>query len=616
MNTPARWILGLVFALWPLVADAAAAAQAAEVRLMHGDDPRWSAPGWDDSAWPVISANAFPARTGPYWARIRVARGWSEPNGLSLRGYSFSWPDDPKIDALFIGAVFSFELYWDGRLLERGGVVGASRAEEVAGPLDHLVRIPDELLGPGEHVLALRMSSHHYNFPATQFRAGITFTNHTERLVDETRAPIVPLLCLGGSLLMALISEVLYRFVDRRRTLRLCGALGLLLAIFYGLIAFRWLYNAPYYVLCPRLMAITVVLTLVCVLLPWLLLEQFAVPRRRLWFAVLLPLLGIAWIAAPNLFIEMKALWICRASFVVSLAAMIWATWRRRPGAAWVLVGVAVGLFAVQTTRRAFLDPTFFLIFEGLVLFVFATIGVQVRADRKRALAAELTASRLETELLKKNIQPHFLLNTLATIIEVIEQEPKAAVALIEALAGEFRILAGVSGEKLIPLAQELELCRAHLRVMSLRHGVRCALETHGVDERVLVPPALFHTLIENGLTHLAPRGGAQRFELRERHGSGRSCYTLLAHGERRGSGARTAAGEGTKDGTGTRYIKARLEESFTGRWTLRSEPCEVGWCTEIEVRDPADAEPGKAPMAEGGPRADPATDPAPSLAK
>jgi hypothetical protein len=49
--------------------------------------------------------------------------------------------------------------------------------------------------------------------------------------------------------------------------------------------------------------------------------------------------------------------------------------------------------------------------------------------------SACLLAQRLEIELLKKNIQPHFLLNTLTVLIEVIEQAPATAVKLIEAVA-------------------------------------------------------------------------------------------------------------------------------------------------------------------------------------
>src|SRR5262249_30663935 len=150
----------------------------------------------------------------------------------------------------------------------------------------------------------------------------------------------------------------------------------------------------------------------------------------------------------------------------------------------------------------------FFPKFLPATLGLMASLAMHLHDERKRAQAAKLAAARLELELLKKNIQPHFLLNTLATILETIEQEPKTAAALVEALAGEFRILSRVAGEKLIPLGQELELCRAHLRVMSLRRGVTCAIAAAGVDERALVPPALFHTLVENGLTHLLPRDG------------------------------------------------------------------------------------------------------------
>jgi LytS/YehU family sensor histidine kinase len=189
-----------------------------------------------------------------------------------------------------------------------------------------------------------------------------------------------------------------------------------------------------------------------------------------------------------------------------------------------------------------------------------------------------LTAARMEIELLKKNIQPHFLLNTLATIMEVIEQDPRVAVTLIEALAGEFRILAGVSDKKLIPLAQELELCRAHLRIMTLRKGAACSMETAGADGRAQVPPALFHTLVENGLTHLRPVGGEQRFLLKADHFGHTTQYTLDAFGEA------LPAPRTSGEGTGLRYIKARLEESFAGRWKMQDGPIPGGWRTIIQV--------------------------------
>ena len=82
-----------------------------------------------------------------------------------------------------------------------------------------------------------------------------------------------------------------------------------------------------------------------------------------------------------------------------------------------------------------------------------ALTALRLHDERQHARAAQLAAARLETELLKRNLQPHFLLNTLAVLTEIVEQDPRGAVRLIEDLAEEFRSVARVAAEKLIPLS-------------------------------------------------------------------------------------------------------------------------------------------------------------------
>src|SRR5205807_1275122 len=122
--------------------------------------------------------------------------------------------------------------------------------------------------------------------------------------------------------------------------------------------------------------------------------------------------------------------------------------------------------------------------------------------------------------------------------------------------------------EKLIPLAQELEPCRAHLRVMSVRMGRPWTLETPDANEAALVPPAVFLTLIENGFAHQRVTDGPSAFMLRGGHVSGGVMrYTFFSPGEVQDDAGRPAGG------TGLRYVKARLEENFPGCWSLRDEP-------------------------------------------
>lgn len=571
------WLL-LVLAAVPLSAEAVKP-RGPDIRLKHGDDPRWADPDWDDSDWESIHYTDYPAGRGVFWVRIRLPQPERLIRPEQLDRYAYLWPVDipgAPVDALFFSSVYSFELFLDGRRIATGGTVGHNREAEVPGFLDHLVRIPESVQKRGApRLLAVRMSSYHYNFPADRFATGFQPVNFERRLREETLLPVFPLIGAASSLFMAATSLVLFWFVERRRALWLVSVVSVVLALFYGLIAVRWLHPYTYDWHYPRLLAITWLLTVASILLLWLFLEQFAVTRKFAWLAVSGPLLALAWQVSP--IYELKVLWICRAMLAVALVIAGWACWRRRPGAWLALAGVVVALFVVRTDRRVFLDPAFFLMIEALVLLVFAAVGAQVQAERRRAREAQLTAVRLETELLKKNLQPHFLLNTLTAVSEVIEQDPQGAVGFIEDLAAEFRSLAQMSGERLVPLARELELCRMHLKVIGRRTGRELGLVVEGIDPEVLVPPALFLTLIENGLVRQQPAATGVAFRLRAQPAEGTGLrFAFLSSGQTRELSTRVSGG------TGLRYVKARLEESFPGCWSFSHGAVAEGWETVI----------------------------------
>jgi LytS/YehU family sensor histidine kinase len=209
---------------------------------------------------------------------------------------------------------------------------------------------------------------------------------------------------------------------------------------------------------------------------------------------------------------------------------------------------------------------------------IIGAFALQLRRERREARQARLTAARLEIELLKKSVQPHFLMNTLTALAQTVEENPARAVKLIEDLADEFRRLAAMAGEKQIPLARELDLCRAHLGVMRARTDVEWKLDAEGVDETAAVPPALFLTLIENGFSHQRARKGANTFTLRAAAGPNGVRYTF------RSPGTITATPGRAEGGTGLRYVRARLEESFPGAWQLLQSAVPDGWETVIEL--------------------------------
>jgi len=555
-----------------------------EIRLKQGDDPRWSARDWDDRDWDkVISSQylddggQFPGRAGIYWVRFQI----EQSNYRAPRPVidTFVWPrDEPgsPINSLFIAAVFSFELYWDGHLIASSGVVGNDRASEVPGLLDHLIPIPPELLGPGRHQVAMRVSSYHYTFSSTHFTPYIAMENYPDRLVHETREASFPLIGMALALLAAVTCAVLYWLVDRRRPMLLLSLLSVAIAAYYFLIAWRWLHNDPYPWLHRRYAAITADMTLISLLIPWLLLEHFTIPRRVWWLAALAPFLVISW-WLPSYYWN-SAVWLYRSMLGCSLLMAGWAVWRRRSGAVLVLIGVLIALAGAKPMDRSVLTPGFFITFGALVLFIFGSVVVKVRTDRRRAQQELLSKARLEMELLKKNLQPHFVLNTLTALTEVIEHDSAAGVKLIDDLASEFRSLSRMSGEQQVPLARELELCRAHLRMASVRTGRDWTLDTEGIDETFLVPPSIFLTLIENGLIHQRIGDLPGIFVLRMSRLKSTVRFRFLSPGTIAPAQARA------EGGTGIRYVKARLEESFPGRWTFTHQAVPEGWETLIEI--------------------------------
>lgn len=120
---------------------------------------------------------------------------------------------------------------------------------------------------------------------------------------------------------------------------------------------------------------------------------------------------------------------------------------------------------------------------------------------RTRALSPALTEARLQA--LQARIRPHFLFNSLNAVLSLIRAEPRRAETALEDLCELFRVLMA-DNRSLIPLNQEIELCRQYLAIESLRLGDRLNVSWR-IDElptAAMVPPLLLQPLLENAVYH------------------------------------------------------------------------------------------------------------------
>ncbi len=127
----------------------------------------------------------------------------------------------------------------------------------------------------------------------------------------------------------------------------------------------------------------------------------------------------------------------------------------------------------------------------------------EYRQNLERSVQHERELNETELSMLQAQLNPHFLYNTLDSMkwLGVTNHVPQVA-AMATGLAALLR--AGISGDKLIPLEQELELLEKYLDIQSVRFEDRFTWETD-IDEsfqHCLVPKLILQPLVENAIIH------------------------------------------------------------------------------------------------------------------
>ncbi|MFA5631409.1 MAG: histidine kinase [Porticoccaceae bacterium] len=127
-----------------------------------------------------------------------------------------------------------------------------------------------------------------------------------------------------------------------------------------------------------------------------------------------------------------------------------------------------------------------------------------------------LTLRKAEREAriqaLQSRIRPHFLFNSMNIIASLIGSDPEKAERVVEDLADLFRH-ALTDNHNLVPLRDELSLCRRYISIEKLRLGERleAVWQIDDYGEGVEIPSLALQPVIENAVYHgiqLLPEGG------------------------------------------------------------------------------------------------------------
>ena len=294
--------------------------------------------------------------------------------------------------------------------------------------------------------------------------------------------------------------------------------------------------------------------------------------RRARWFDGSRRRLAIVHAA---LCVGYSALW--SAAVVVLFAVDRWLTVDGAP-------------FELRAQAFGFTAFTGVLLYGGVAGAAFGLdTAARLRDERARAARAETLRVRAELAALRAQLNPHFLFNTLHTVLGLVRRDPALAEEALQDLGDVLRYALSVQRDRdQVPLRDELEFVQRYLAIERLRLGDRLRIDEDispaALDARL--PAFTVQPLVENAIRYAVAcraQGGSVRIAAR-RTGDGPLHLTISDDGA---TPPRETSGAG--QGLGLTLVRQRLEAAHGAAAHLVATRGDTGFTVTIEVpQDPA----------------------------
>lgn len=469
-----------------------------------------------------------------------------------------------------LNLVTAYEIYWDGIKIAKNGKLGINNTNEIAGDYNFNLALPSNLLTKGKHSIVFRISNHN-NYSSWKWFYTDLVIGKYDLLLKKIFQLYYQAFFITGILFIPFLFNLFLFFARERKIEHLLFSLICFIVILDSVIMLTpMLINVQSTFIFWQYYCYKFITLLFAILFPTFFIYLFSFPKKIIAAIVAITLIIFLFFTNIENRFNIMTLTVLITSSIIN----VWALYKKREESVIIFIGI-IAAWAAYYFNFAFAGLA-----TTMVICTSFSIARQFARNEKAEREAQLKSAQLETELLKKNINPHFVLNTLTSVIVWLRKDTSSAIKLIEALAEEFRMINQISALMQIPITQEIDLCKAHLKIMGYRKGADYKLETIDIDEQETVPPMIFHTLVENGITHGYEKKIEGTFKLQSIKNSGSKKYILTNDGDFNPEDSKGSTGFGAK------YIKSRLEESYPGKWNFTSNKYETGWQSIIEIRN------------------------------
>jgi two-component system, LytTR family, sensor kinase len=202
--------------------------------------------------------------------------------------------------------------------------------------------------------------------------------------------------------------------------------------------------------------------------------------------------------------------------------------------------------------------------------------------EKRESLRANAIAHQAQLEMLRSQVNPHFLFNSLNSIHALTRENPERAQIAIEELA-EFLRYSLARGKTLkVPLSEEIEVLERYLALERIRfeEKLSASMEMQPAMGRVSVPAFLLHPVLENAIKY-GMQTSAMPLRVRvtaERRGE--SLRVAIANTGRWVTGG-DALPQSSGNGRGLQIVRDRLDQEYPGRHQLDCRESN-GWVESV----------------------------------
>ncbi|MGC2193526.1 MAG: histidine kinase [Terriglobales bacterium] len=250
------------------------------------------------------------------------------------------------------------------------------------------------------------------------------------------------------------------------------------------------------------------------------------------------------------------------ACFAIGLAYSAWAAYLQLLLQPWGYAQVTQ--FGKKAFSVFYAEFHLFLILYAAILAINYTLESMHRLAQRETEAARLNEqlSHAQLDSLRRQLEPHFLFNTLNAIAGLVrESRNDAAVTMIAGLSDLLRRVLDGSGKQEVSLGEEMEFLETYLDIQKMRFADRLQLSVNVPGEflSASVPSLILQPMVENAIEHgIGKRAAGGAIRIGAARNNGRLTLSVYNDGPRIPDGW-----EQLRSGVGISNVRARLQSLY-----------------------------------------------------